>query len=124
MADDYNAKLEPATLATVGGGLLEQRFQEALAKVPALVEDFDTYASRQGKIHAQLQLTVDLYVDEAGNVGLELAAKLKPPKTKSRDDQLYMRDGRLLGWANEPEQIPLAGTERKPAPVTKLGERR
>lgn len=41
MADDYQAKLEPATLATVGGGLLEQRFQEALAKVPAQLEGDD-----------------------------------------------------------------------------------
>lgn len=121
---DYSAKLEPATLATVGGGLLEQRFQEALAKVPGLVEDFDTYVARQGKIHAQLQLTVDLFVSEDGNVAIQLGAKLKAPKTKGRDDQLYMRDGQLLTWANEPEQIPLAGTERKPAPVTSIGDRR
>lgn len=122
---DYSAKLEPATLATVGGGLLEQRFQEVLAKVPALAEDFDNYVARQGKIHAQLQLTIELFVTEDGNVGLELGAKFKPPKTKGRDDQLYMRDGQLLTWANEPEQIPLVGTERKSSPVVaSIGDRR
>jgi len=91
-------KTEPMVLANIGGGQLEEEFQHHLAEVLEILGEPDRYQLGTGNVLSatiKIEIDISLIVD-GGIKTVAHQTELKRPKTKEKQEQLFLKDGVFL----------------------------
>lgn len=108
-------KLEGLTLANVGDGELEERFQEEMRKVGGYAEQLHTYrTSKDGRLVVSVSLDVEFVFGEGSTLVL-CDAHAKEPRRKQSVGSVHVNRGRFYNVV-EPvqEDLPILGSISAP----------